>query len=417
MTCRRLSTAALVAGCLAASTDGPRAITPAQSAPLEQRIAAYIQAHAAEFIAIRHDIHRHPEVSGAEVRTAQVVADRLRASGLEVRTGIGGHGVVGIVTGGRPGPLVAYRADMDAVPSADPDPVEYRSLTPGVRHQCGHDLHVATGLALAAAFASVRADLSGSVMFVFQPAEERATGAKAMLAAGVFSSARPVAIYGVHSAPFEVGQVGVRPGVMMAARDMVRITIAGTGDTQAAAREARSAIMATSTLAPSQALQSQPEGFVMAQIGPATPRAEGGLTMQAGLTLAGHAARARAKEQVARGLAAIAVPNVTLAHEYLDGFVAGVTNDATLTEAAARAIAASLGASAVQPVTGIIPAFSEDFGSFQAEVPGVFFFLGVANAARNIAGMPHAPGFVADDDAIAVGARAMAAVLLDRLRR
>src|SRR4030095_15924355 len=111
--------------------------------------------------------------------------------------------------------LVAYRADMDAVRSTADDPVEFRSVVPGIRHICGHDMHVTIGLGLASALASVRRDLPGSVMFVFQPAEERATGARAMLDAGLFTKDLPVAIFGLHSAPLEVGVVMSKAGQMM----------------------------------------------------------------------------------------------------------------------------------------------------------------------------------------------------------
>ena len=166
----------------------------AQRGGVAERIAAHVDATTAEWVAVRRDLHQNPEVSGQEVRTAKVVADHLRKLGLEVRTGVGGHGVVGILTGGRPGPLVAYRADMDAVRSTAPDPVAFPSLVPGVRHICGHDVHVTIGLGLASALASVKADLPGRVMFIFQPAEERATGARAMLDAGLFSAGRPEAV-------------------------------------------------------------------------------------------------------------------------------------------------------------------------------------------------------------------------------
>ena len=115
-----------------------------------------------ELIEIRHDFHRHPEVSGSEERTSGVVAARLNELGFQVRTGVGGYGVVGRLDGGRPGPIVAFRADMDAVPSNPADPVEFRSETKGVRHICGHDIHTTVGLALAEGFAAIRDDLAGS---------------------------------------------------------------------------------------------------------------------------------------------------------------------------------------------------------------------------------------------------------------
>jgi metal-dependent amidase/aminoacylase/carboxypeptidase family protein len=231
---------------------------------------------------------------------------------------------------------------------------------------------VAVGLALAAALSSVRDTLPGSVLFVFQPAEERATGARAMLADGVFSAGTPVAIYGLHTAPFEVGQIATRPGVMMAARDRVRVSVSGQGDAAAALELARAVVQGLSTITRAQALQSQPEGFVFVQIEPAQ---SGGASIQAQVTVAGREARDRARATLASGLATIHVPGVTVTHEYTDKVVAGVTNDSGLTTAATAALVRAFGQAAMPPLQNIVPGFSEDFGSFQDEVPGVFFFL------------------------------------------
>lgn len=383
---------------------------------LLDRVAIHLSMRAADFIELRHDLHRHPELSGAEERTARIVADRMTALGLDVRTGVGGHGVVATLTGGRPGPLVAYRADMDAVRSNDPDPAAFRSTIPGVRHQCGHDVHIAIGVALATAVSSVRAEMPGSVMFLFQPAEESATGAKAMLADRVFATVTPAAIYGLHTAPYEVGQIGTRSGVMMAARDRVRITISGDGDQKAVEAAVRTAAMSASTITQAQATQSAPTDFSLVQFGPSR-RENGVITMQGSVTLASPTARERVQQGIMRAVSAIAVPGTAVKHDYEPKWIAGVSNDTALTASAVAALSAALGPTAVQQVQNLLPAFSEDFGSFQDEVPGVFFFLGVSNAEKGHVGMPHSPNYVADDAAIAFGARAMAAVLLDRLGR
>jgi metal-dependent amidase/aminoacylase/carboxypeptidase family protein len=290
-------------------------VAGAQRGGVAERIAAHVDAATPEWVAVRRDLHKHPELSGQEVRTAKVVADRLRKLGLEVRTGVGGHGVVGILTGGRPGPLVAYRADMDAVRSAAPDPVAFASVVPGMRHICGHDVHVTIGLGLASALASVKTDLPGRVMFIFQPAEERATGARAMLDAGLFTAGKPDAIFGLHSAPFDAGLLSSRPGLMM------------------------------------------------------------------------HPNR----------------------------IAPGVTNHDALFALSKMDLVDALGASAFLDLQEPPAGFSEDFGAFQAEVPGVFFFLGMGNASRGIAAMPHSPNFVVDEAAIPFGVKAMATVVVGRL--
>lgn len=215
-----------------ADSTGGGAAAPDTLPPLFARVAAEAARIEPEIVALRRDLHRHPELSGAESRTAALVAEPLRALGFAVRTGVGGHGVVARLTGGRPGPLVAVRADMDAFPSTAPDPVsEIASTTPGVRHICGHDLHTAVALGTARALASVREDLAGSVLFLFQPSEERATGARAMLNAGAFEDGVPAAVFAFHTAPLEVGEIGTKPGVMLGARGTPEQIAAGTPGT------------------------------------------------------------------------------------------------------------------------------------------------------------------------------------------
>lgn len=208
----------LLCACGAGSTDERQIDPPLDPSPLFPRIEQRLSAVASEMIEVRRDLHRHPEVSGREVRTEGVIASRLRALGLEVTAGVGGHGVVGVLTGGRPGRTVAVRADIDAIATNAPDPVDFRSETPGVRHICGHDIHATVALATAEGLSEVRADLPGRVVFIFQPAEENVTGARAMLATGVLEQWKPEAIFAFHTAPLEVGTIGTKPGVLLAGR-------------------------------------------------------------------------------------------------------------------------------------------------------------------------------------------------------
>jgi metal-dependent amidase/aminoacylase/carboxypeptidase family protein len=394
---------------------GPTGAQPADQRTVADRVNERLASAEGSLIELRHDIHQHPEIAGQEERTAGVIAERLRARGFEVRTGVGGHGVVGILRGGSPGPTIAFRADMDALPSDAPDPVEYRSLRPGVRHICGHDVHVAVGIGVAEGLAAVRDELAGSLMLVFQPAEERATGAKAMLADGVFASIHPDAIYAVHTAPYPVGIVGTAPGRMMAGRDVVQVALRGSGDLPAAAAAVRHAIEAVSTIPPAQVLQPAPPDFILTQVFPHQPTDAQSVVVRAQITTASADARTRAKAAILSGVEELTVPDVTVEIAYQDRVLAGVTNDADLVSRANQSIRAWLGEEAVAAVQGVPPVFSEDFGSFQDEVPGVMYFLGVSNPDKGTVGMPHSPDYVADDGAILVGARAMSAVILDWL--
>ena len=146
---RQLAVGALLLIACRDSTSLPP--VPVAPGPVMDQVRAVLTRDEGKWIAFRRDLHRHPELSGMEVRTAQLVAIELRRLGLEVRTGVGGHGVVAILRGARPGPLIAYRADMDAVPTSAADPVDFPSLNAGIRHICGHDIHTTIAVALASA--------------------------------------------------------------------------------------------------------------------------------------------------------------------------------------------------------------------------------------------------------------------------
>jgi len=409
MTARRVLTGLVLAFPFAPL--GAQSITDA----LYGRITAQLASRESLLVDFRRDIHRHPEISGEEERTAKLVADRLRALGLEVRNGIGGHGVVGIVRGGKPGPLVAFRSDMDAVRSTEADPVEFRSVIPGVRHICGHDVHTTIGLALAEGLTAVRADLPGTVMLIFQPAEERATGARAMLADRVFGSTKPVAIFAVHTAPLNIGQLGTRAGGLMAGRDIVTVQLTGSGDLAAAADSVRRIVVSVGTLSLAQAVQPAPPTAVFAQARNPTKSSTGEWSLEGIVTTASAESRASARATILRALNGLSMPGVTVVPTYREKAIAGVTNDSALVSRANARIAAVLGSGAVVSFPGAPPAFSEDFGSFQDEVPGVMYFLGVSNPAKGWVGAPHTPGYVADEAAILIGAKAMTAAILDVL--
>ena len=384
------------------------------STDLFARMAAHVAEQESDLIAVRHDLHRHPELSGEEERTAGVVAARLTDLGFDVRTGVGGHGVVGVLRGGQPGPLVAFRADMDAVRSMAEDPVDYRSVIPGVRHICGHDVHTTIGIGLAEGFAAIRDELPGAVMLIFQPAEERGTGAKAMLADGVFDTHRPDAIFAVHTAPYPVGDVATVAGGMMAGRASVAVTVRGAGDLSEATATVREALAGVGTMAPQFAGQPAPKGFILVQLfGGGSAGRE--TVVRGQIMTAGLEDRARAKAAVLDAMASLDLPGVALETAYDERFMEGVTNDAALVNLANTGIGTWAPEVTIQTVGGAVPAFSEDYGSFQALVPGIMYFLGVSNPEAGTYGMPHSPAYVADDASILVGTRAMLAAMLARL--
>jgi len=313
--------------------------------------------------------------------------------------------------------VVAYRADMDAVPSDAPDPAtDIASLTKGVRHICGHDVHTTVGIALAEGFAAIKDRLPGTVMFVFQPAEERADGAEAMLADGALEKLKPDAIFAVHTAPFNVGQLATAPGDLMSFRDNVRVTVERAADPAATASAIRDRLLALGTVTAMAAVTPSAPDFVFAQARVVAPTdASAKYRVVGSMSMASDPVSARTQPAVEAAIAAMRDDATALTLEYEKRGIAGVTNDPALVKRATAAVESVLGAGSVQILQQVVPAFSEDFGSFQALVPGVMFFLGVSNPEKGTVGMPHTPNYVADDDAIVVGARAMAAVLLDFL--
>ncbi|HUO39273.1 MAG TPA: amidohydrolase, partial [Mycobacterium sp.] len=204
-------------------------------------IDAAVRSEMPRVIAWRRDLHQNPELSNREFRTSQKVADHLKGLGIEVRTGIAHTGVVGVLRGSRPGPTVAIRADMDALPVTEQVDLPFKSTVTatyrgekvGVMHACGHDGHTAMLMGLAEILAGMRKDLPGTVLFIFQPAEEGAPegergGAPLMLEEGLFDIARPQAVFGMHLFSDQpTGKIGYRSGPLMAASDRFRIVVNG----------------------------------------------------------------------------------------------------------------------------------------------------------------------------------------------
>ncbi|MEQ1748531.1 MAG: amidohydrolase, partial [Prosthecobacter sp.] len=220
----------------------------ADTTPRDALFAKSVEEMFPALVEIRRDIHMHPELSNEEARTAALVAKKLESLGLEVKTGIAKHGVVGLLKGGQEGHCVAVRADMDALPIKELRSVPYRSQNPGVMHACGHDVHVTCALGLAELLSKHRDQVRGSVKFLFQPAEEAmpATfkgdwGAKLMVAEGVMENPKPVAVFGLHTTAIvqpadttddgvhylKAGQIGFTPGIDNANSDRFHIIIRG----------------------------------------------------------------------------------------------------------------------------------------------------------------------------------------------
>ena len=389
-----------------------------------------------ETIEFRHFIHENPELGNREFETARLVAEHLRELGLEVRTGIAHTGVVGILRGGRPGPVVAVRADMDALPVTEDTDLPFKSTVHttylgqevGVMHACGHDIHTAVQYGVASILASMREDLPGTIVFIFQPAEEgpppgEEGGADLMVAEGVLNDPRPSAIFGLHAfAEMEVGRVGYTPGPALAAVDHFRITIRGQQAHGAYPHMgidpiviASQAIMAFQTirsrnlppLEPSVVTVGIVRGGTRFNIIPAEVYLEG--TVRTYNPDVRDAVERRMGE-ILEGVTKAGGGSFEL--DYERGTPATI-NDVALTEQMAPTLANVVGddhVDVLEPTMG-----GEDFAYFANEVPGFFFRLGMVKPGTTSGGH-HTPTFRADDSSVPVGMRVMANVILDYLR-
>lgn len=428
---QRLTTLAL----LLTSANAYAASTPAGPA------AALADKLTPQITAWRRDIHAHPELGNREFRTSAIVAKQLRALGLEVRTNVAHTGVVGLLKGGKPGPHLAIRADMDALPVreevelpfASKVTAQYNDKTVPVMHACGHDSHTAMLLGVATALAGLRPNLPGQVLFVFQPAEEGAPageegGASLMLKEGLFRDFKPDAMIGMHVVSFlNVGTVGVRAGPAMAGSDTFQLIVHGRQTHGAMPWNGVDPIVTSAEIiGAAQTIVSRKLdiGYLPAvltfgvinggsryNIVPDKVEMQGTLrTFDAGM-----------RQQ--------AIDNLKLVSDHIaaaNGATADLTipvgtnnpvlvNDPTLTAKVKASISKAIGAE--HTIDARVWMASEDFAWFAKEVPSVYFFVGSTPIGQDAARAPsnHSPKFFLDESALNVGTHAMLQVALDYL--
>jgi amidohydrolase len=389
-------------------------------------------------VAWRRDFHQHPELSNREVRTSRVIAEELKKLGYEVKTGVAKTGVVATLQGGKPGPVVALRADMDALPVTEQvdlpfkstEKAEWNGQEVGVMHACGHDNHMAMLLGAATVFAKLRNQVPGTIKLIFQPAEEGAPagevgGAEQMIKENVLDNPKVDAVFGLHVFPGPAGSVSYRPGPMMASNDSFTIKIRGKqthgavpwggvdpiviGAQIVGALQTIVSRNVNITEAPAVVTVAMFHSGVRSNIVP--DEAELGGTIRTFSEETRKDIRRR-MELIARNIAEAAggTAEVTVTPGY-----PVTVNDPKLTERMIPTLTRVAGAANVRvaPLTGT----AEDFSYFEQQVPGMFFFLGVTprdqdwtKAAQN-----HSPLFFADESALPVGVRALTNLALDYL--
>jgi len=352
-----------------------------------------IQALQPQLVQWRRTLHQRPELGFREVETAARVVGLLRQWGYQPQTGIAQTGVVAVISGSRPGPVIGLRADMDALPIQELNTVPYRSQIDGVMHACGHDGHTAILLGVAHYLAHHREHLRGTVKLIFQPAEEGPGGAKPMIEAGVLENPRVEAMFGLHLwNDLPAGSVGVRSGPLMAASDFFRCQIQGRGGHGAKPQQTVDALVVAAQVVV--ALQS----VVARQISPLEPA-----VVTVGEFHSGHARNVIADQATLGGTVRYFNPDLAkVIPQKLETIIQGIcqaygatyrwdyeylypplVNDPAMTELV-RTVAEQV----VEPGLGILPDCQtlggEDMSFFLQEVPGCYFFLGSANPSHQI---------------------------------
>ncbi|MDQ3280210.1 MAG: amidohydrolase [Acidobacteriota bacterium] len=406
---------------------------------LAPRIDAAAAKVESNVIATRRDIHEHPELGNREVRTAKLIADRLRALNIDVQENVAHTGVVGLLRGGKPGKVVALRADMDALPVTEQVDVPFKSKVRttyngqevGVMHACGHDAHVAILLGVAEVLAGMRNELPGTVKFIFQPAEEGAPqgeegGAELMVKEGVLTNPKVDAIFGLHvTSRWPVGEIAYKPGGSMAAVDALRIVVHGKQTHGAYPWLGVDPIVVASqivlglqtipsrqldaSLAPSIVTVGAIHGGVRNNIIPDEVEMIGTIrSLDAHMREEIHTRIRRTAESIATSGGARA--DVTITPGYPITY-----NDPALTERTLPSLQAVAGKENVKLANASLGA--EDFSFFQKEVPGVFFWLGTRpkDQTAEQAASNHSPLFYIDESGLGLGVRALARAAVDYL--
>ena len=404
--------------------------------PLASQVDRLTQELTPQVVTWRRDFHQNPELGNREVRTSKLIAAELKRLGYEVTTGVAHTGVVAILRGGKPGPIVGLRADMDALPVTEQVDVPFKSTAKaewngqqvGVMHACGHDNHMAILLGAATIFARVKDQLPGSIKLIFQPAEEgppsgEQGGAELMVKEGVLDNPKVDAVFGLHVIPIPAGVIEYRPGPLMASADSFTLRIKGRQTHGAVPWGGVDPIVVGAQIV--MALQTIVSRTVNITEAPAVVTIgafNGGnrfniipesVELQGTVRSFDEAVRKDIQRRIRDISTKIAeAAGATVEITYGIGYPVTI-NDPALTERMVPTLKRVAGADRVRvgPLTGT----AEDFSFFQQKVPGLFFFLGVTPKDQDPKTVPqnHSPLFFADESALPVGVRALANLAID----
>jgi len=412
---------------------------PALAQDLATTVDQKVRALEPKIIAWRRDIHQNPELSNREVRTAKLVADQLRKLGIEVKTGVAKTGVVGLLKGGKPGPVVALRADMDALPVTEESDLPFKSTVKteylgqqvGVMHACGHDAHVAILLGVAEALAGVRDQIPGTVKFIFQPAEEgpppgETGGAPLMVAEGVLENPKPAVIFGLHViSGIPAGMITYRPGPFMASADWLYITVKGKQTHGAwpwsgidpVVTSAQIVTGLQNIVARQIDVSKEPAVVTVATIHGGTRKniIPDQVEMTGTIRTFDEGMRQDVHARIKHIAEAIAEANHAHADVKVEKAVPVTVNEPALTEKMIPTLRRIGGDGGSRPHQRVMVA--EDFSYFQEKVPGLFYFVGITPKDQDMAAAApnHSPRFHIDESGLLQGARSLAALAVDFL--
>jgi amidohydrolase len=402
---------------------------------IDKRVAAVMP----QVITWRRDFHQHPELGNHEVRTAKIVADYLRSLGIEVREGVATTGVVGVLRGGKPGGVVALRADMDALPVTEMVDLPFKSTVHatfagqdvGVMHACGHDAHTAMLMGAAAVLAGMKAQLPGTVKFIFQPSEEgpppgERGGASVMIEQGALENPAPSAIFGLHVWPEEPGKLSFKPGAEMSMADVVTIIVKGKQTHGAQPwKGVDPVVISAQIISALQTITSRQTDITEAPAIVTVSTINGGLRFNIipdSVVMTGtvrtftkpmredvHARITRTAQMIAQASGATA----TVSFGNATG-TSPVFNDPALLTRMTPTILRVAGGK-INPNAVWMP--SEDYALYQEKIPGLFLFLGINKPGVKIddAAANHSPYFFVNEDALPVGVKALAGMAFDYL--
>lgn len=376
-----------------------------------------------KLVEIRKHLHQHPELSFEENKTADFVFSTLKSVGLHPER-MAKTGVVAMINGGHSGPVIALRADLDALPIQEMNDVPYKSLNNGVMHACGHDVHTASLLGAAMILNDLKADLSGSIKLIFQPGEEKLPGgASIMIKEGVLENPKPASIVGQHVFPeLEVGKVGFRSGMYMASCDEIHITVKGKGGHGAMPHLAIDPVLISSHLviALQQVVSRKSNPLIpsVLSIGkfiangatnviPDQVKLEGTFrTFDEEWRIEAHQEIMKIAENLVSSMDGTCDIDIKKGYPF-------VYNDEELTERSRLSAAKYLGEQNVVELP--MRATGEDFSFYTQAMPGTFYRLGVANAAKGITHPVHSAHFDADEEALRIGSGLMAWIAMNEL--